>query len=174
MADVYIYSLVDPRTKQVRYIGQTNNPQRRLKQHIAGRSDQKITPVKSWIKSLLKNDLVPKMEIVEKCNSDNWQEREKHHIQKARNEIENLLNIADGGNMPKCTTETQSNNGTKSYTNQEKGIAYILRAMRNGIESGNKEKADYYRYVMASIKTADKAARKRLNEYGLRLLGYDH
>src|ERR1035437_1372698 len=64
----YIYSLIDPRTNLVRYVGQTVvKPEVRYSQHIYQwkRSSGKITHVNSWIKSLVLNGLKPVLEIVE-------------------------------------------------------------------------------------------------------------
>ena len=39
MADVYIYLLVDPRSRHVRYVGQSTDPRRRYKEHITDEAD---------------------------------------------------------------------------------------------------------------------------------------
>ena len=88
----YIYTLSDPNTNEVRYVGKTINIKRRYKQHLY---DKRQTSHKnSWIISLRKNGLKPIMTIIEECNNDNWEEREIYWISK----YENLTNHKKGGN----------------------------------------------------------------------------
>lgn len=37
MKKTYIYGLKDPRDNQIYYVGKSDNPQRRLEQHLEGR-----------------------------------------------------------------------------------------------------------------------------------------
>jgi group I intron endonuclease len=87
---IYIYSLSDPRTNEVRYIGKSVNPKRRLNEHL-----KKFTGShkSNWIKSLLNIGLMPIIEIVEICNDSNWCEREKYWI----SQFGNLTNGTEGG-----------------------------------------------------------------------------
>ena len=52
----YIYALIDPRTRQIRYVGQTDDLSKRLQQHIMDKSN---TPKTEWIKGLLAANLRP-------------------------------------------------------------------------------------------------------------------
>lgn len=52
----YIYALIDPRTRQIRYIGQTDDLTKRLQQHIMDKSN---TPKTEWIKGLLAANMRP-------------------------------------------------------------------------------------------------------------------
>lgn len=52
----YIYGLVDPRTRQIRYIGQTDDLAKRLQQHITDKSN---TPKTEWIRGLQMAQLLP-------------------------------------------------------------------------------------------------------------------
>ena len=88
----YIYTLSDPNTNEIRYVGKTINIKRRYKQHLY---DKRQTSHKhSWILSLKKVGLKPKMIIIEECNNDNWEEREIYWISK----YDNLTNNKLGGN----------------------------------------------------------------------------
>jgi hypothetical protein len=67
LAPWLIYSLVDPRDHNVRYIGRTNEPQKRFTQHL--NSLYIDNPAKySWIQDLKKHNLLPRMEILEGVN----------------------------------------------------------------------------------------------------------
>lgn len=71
----FIYALICPETQQVRYIGKSNNPQRRLREHI--RDHSKYQRHKDhWIGALHARGLLPIMQIVEEVPFEIWAERE--------------------------------------------------------------------------------------------------
>lgn len=97
----YIYCLKDPTNQMIRYIGKTvQSKHKRLSSHYR---DKKPSHKKSWIDSLKKKKLKPILAIIEWCDDDNWQEKEKKWIAYYRNKIGNkLTNILEGGNgLPK-------------------------------------------------------------------------
>ena len=64
LAPWIIYKLVDPRNNAIRYIGQTNEPQTRFRQHL--NADYAPNPIKyNWIHELRKLELLPRLELVE-------------------------------------------------------------------------------------------------------------
>lgn len=89
---VYIYSLTDPITNKIRYIGKTVNPNQRYSGHLSN-SKQRKTYTNCWIYSLIKKGLKPIMNIIEECDDSNWIEREQYHI----SIHENLTNLTLGG-----------------------------------------------------------------------------
>lgn len=95
----FIYGLFDPRNYSLRYIGKSDNPNLRLKQHIkeARHSKKRNRYVASWIRQLLSEDLQPDMEVLEECTQDNWQESEKAWIAECRKFGVRLTNTTDGG-----------------------------------------------------------------------------
>lgn len=71
----FIYLLRDPETQGVRYIGKSNNPARRLREHI--RDHSKYRRHKDhWIGALQARGLAPLMEVIEEAPLDLWAERE--------------------------------------------------------------------------------------------------
>ena len=58
MSNVDIYGLIDPRDREIKYVGQTNNLMRRLKQHLADRGD---TTKCDWIKELHLQGMKPQL-----------------------------------------------------------------------------------------------------------------
>jgi hypothetical protein len=91
---VFIYSLVDPETKQVRYIGKTNNPSRRIYDHLHA---QGKTHRHRWIASLMSKKLPPEIQIIEEVAISSWQEREQYWIAFYRGQGADLVNGTDGG-----------------------------------------------------------------------------
>ena len=96
MKIVYIYALIHPISKEIRYIGKTLNLKQRLMSHKS--SFKKTTHVSNWISSLLKQNLSPEMIIIETCDESNWEKREKHWIAYYRERVK-LCNITDGGEV---------------------------------------------------------------------------
>lgn len=74
-----IYTLKDPRTDLVRYVGQTIvNPNNRYAQHMyQWKRSKKLTHVNSWIKALYDLNLKPVLEIIEdNINKENLNTKE--------------------------------------------------------------------------------------------------
>lgn len=98
---IFIYALCDPITFEVRYIGKTDNPYRRYCQHISkrhlNRKRKRQTYKICWIKSLIAKSLLPVQQILEICNEDNWEEKEKDWIKFYKQIGCNLTNGTDGG-----------------------------------------------------------------------------
>lgn len=59
--EIHIYGLVDPRDREIKYVGQTISPDRRLKQHIADTGSG--TPKSDWINEM--GDRKPLMVILD-------------------------------------------------------------------------------------------------------------
>ncbi len=96
-----IYCLIDPRNDSIRYIGQTIvKPTNRLNQHIYQwkRSGNKLNYLNSWIKNLSKENLKPKLEILEHISKleelDFWEE---YYIGLFKSWNINLVNSTNGG-----------------------------------------------------------------------------
>jgi group I intron endonuclease len=94
--NTFIYALLDPIEKQEFhiYIGKSDNPYRRFYEHL---KDQDGTHKTYWIQSLLKIGYNPDLQILEQCNQNNWEEREKEWIKFYRNIEWNIVNETEGG-----------------------------------------------------------------------------
>lgn len=91
-----IYMLIDPFTKEVRYVGQTIKTLKyRLNEHV---QDSKRYNYHSanWVKSLLKRGKIPIIELIEECPLENLDEREIYYISELSKTC-NLTNIQKGG-----------------------------------------------------------------------------
>lgn len=97
---VRIYTLSDPFTGRVRYVGRTVNPlERRLKEHIRCATKGKLKDKKKeiWIKSLVEKGSTPVIKLIQESDLDNFQADEKRWVKHYRDEYHDLLNIKEGG-----------------------------------------------------------------------------
>lgn len=94
MLPVFIYALLDPKNGATRYVGQTGNPDERLRKHLRA---VKTCYSACWIRSLKKQGLTPVMEILDvvpDTEADFW---ECEYVQNFRERGFDLTNLADGG-----------------------------------------------------------------------------
>ncbi len=93
----YIYVLIDPRTNLVKYVGKTINPKIRFRTYIKqAKKGKRNNLVINWVKSLLKSDLEPKMEIIDEIEGE-WEWLEQYWISQFRVWGFELKNMTDGG-----------------------------------------------------------------------------
>lgn len=92
----YIYTLKDPTTLQVRYVGKTVSPKKRFIAHKCLRA-KKGTYLASWITSLRNKDLIPVMDIIDEADNDGWVEKEKLYIDFFKKNGCELVNLTSGG-----------------------------------------------------------------------------
>jgi group I intron endonuclease len=113
---VYIYSLVDPRTNQIRYVGKTVNFQKRLKHHI--NENRNRTHKEQWIHGLKKQGLLPQLEILDIVPETEWQFWESWWISLLRSWSFDLTNIGFGGEGGNDTPETRLKISIKNKGNK--------------------------------------------------------
>lgn len=95
---VYIYGLVDPRDRKLRYIGKAHDPHRRYIQHLSvARHAKRRTYRDNWILKLLTLGLKPGLEILEECDEGTWEESERFWIKEAMQAGLKLTNTSQGG-----------------------------------------------------------------------------
>ena len=92
---IFIYSLKDPTSGAIRYVGKTVNLQKRYSKHLLA---QGANPEKNaWIEQLKTNGLKPQIEVLEKCGESVWAERERYWIAYGKAQGWDLLNADEGG-----------------------------------------------------------------------------
>lgn len=97
MAITKIYTLEDPITNEVRYIGMSKNPRLRLNQHVFESRNNKKTDKHKWIRSLLVMDLKPIVNVIDECCSSKAESLEIYYISLFRSQGFNITNCTDGG-----------------------------------------------------------------------------
>lgn len=65
----YIYALCDPETGEVRYIGSSEDPEGRLRQHMTPSQLREDTLKTRWLKSLKEQGRVPKLIILDEIRT---------------------------------------------------------------------------------------------------------
>lgn len=96
METTNIYTLSDPRTGMVRYVGKANNHKRRLYLHTL-KSKQLKTHRDCWIYGLLSENKKPIIDVIDEVSIYEWQFWERHYISLYRSWGFDLTNSTDGG-----------------------------------------------------------------------------
>jgi hypothetical protein len=93
----YIYTLSDPKTLEVRYIGQTNNINRRFNDHLSSSVNENNysyhTHKSNWIRKVLMSGDKPIIDIIDECETlEESNYLEKYYIEKYTNDGYKLTN----------------------------------------------------------------------------------
>ncbi len=113
----YIYTLSHPTTKEIRYIGKTNNISRRYSAHL---NDKSKSHKNSWIKSLLNEDLLPIIEVLEEFDLEkDCYEAEIYWIEQFKAWGFNLTNLQIGGIGGTSENLSCENSPTATLTNKQ-------------------------------------------------------
>lgn len=93
MGVIYIYTLTDPLTNEIRYVGKTiQKPEKRYTQHITSAKKRK-TYVNIWIDDLLKDNLEPILNVIDHCVDCDWVGLEGGWVRKIYEENKRLCNL---------------------------------------------------------------------------------
>ena len=96
MPRTYIYTLSDPRTDEVRYVGKTRDPKGRIRNHMGKREHNHKG---NWIESLRKLDLTPVVHFIDNVPTAEWSFWEQHWIQTFLGWGFKLTNMNAGGGL---------------------------------------------------------------------------
>lgn len=125
-----IYSLTDPRTNQVRYIGKTITPLgNRLKKHLSGCYLESSTHKNNWIKSLLAKELKPTIEEIDVVSTKEWEFWEKYWIAQCKEWGFSLTNTTKGGGGFGC--KGLSIDVGRKISEAKKGVKFSEEHKRN-------------------------------------------
>lgn len=118
-----IYTLTDPNTNEIRYVGKANNPKTRYYQHC--RISTKKTHKTNWINKLLINKQKPIIEIIDTVPINEWIFWETYWISQFKAWGFNLVNNTHGGDG--CTFGNQTS-FKKGSVPKNKGVALTSEA----------------------------------------------
>lgn len=97
---VAIYALIDPRDARPHYVGQSINPKKRLRQHLAGTSgaappgEESYQTPKRWLCELVSQGFRPSLRILEIVSRVDADQAERYWILRLRTEGEPLTNAS--------------------------------------------------------------------------------
>lgn len=129
---VKIYSLNDPDTLEIKYVGKTvQKLEKRLSGHITKAKYNRTTHCSCWIYNLLIKNKRPKIQLIEECLENIWIEREQYWIKYYKDIIYNhSVGGESGGLGYTCTVEHKSKI-SKSLTGRKRSIEECI-AISNG------------------------------------------
>lgn len=142
MAESYkIYTLHDPDTLDVRYVGFTRKSlTKRLATHIAA-AKFKLSETShrlNWIRSLLRDCKSPVILLVETVSSENWKERERFwisHFSKTKCRLTNSCDGGDGIANPSPETRARLRASHLGKTHSEESRAKMSAAHTGKVSS---------------------------------------
>lgn len=97
MRRIFIYTLSDPRTGEVRYVGKTTDIYYRLARHISDAKRSTRRRKDAWLKGIINVGLSPVLDILEECKDEDWKTTEQYWISQLKNWGFRLLNETLGG-----------------------------------------------------------------------------
>lgn len=98
METTFIYTLSDPITGEIRYVGKTNCLRKRLYNHISrARKKTSNSHKNNWINKLLNENLKPKIDFLDEVPVEQWEDYEIYWIEQFKQWGFNLLNTCEGG-----------------------------------------------------------------------------
>ena len=96
METTFIYTLSD-KDGNIRYIGKSNTPRKRLYAHIKECKTENLSHKISWVKSLLAKNELPIIDVLDEVPVLEWEKWETYWIEQFRQWGFNLTNISVGG-----------------------------------------------------------------------------
>lgn len=107
-----IYTLSDPITNEIRYVGKSNNPLKRYYKHIDESTKNVKTHKNNWIKKLLSENKKPILEIIDEVLIEEWVFWETYWISQIKAWGFNLVNNTYGGEGSTFGNQTSFKKGT--------------------------------------------------------------
>lgn len=153
-----IYGLFCGETGELRYIGKANNAEARMKSHLRD-ARRKRTPLYNWISRCVKDGKPPVMKVLVSTTQLDWDQCERQVIAFHREAGFNLLNVADGGNMPFQTIEERKasakrmNQKVQAKSENQKRLSQLKRMLAITLGRAKKENNQYLvDHVMSAMR----------------------
>lgn len=117
---IKIYTLTDPRTNEVRYVGKTKGTlKRRLNGHMCEARSGAMYYKAKWVRVLIKEGLIPIIEEIDRIDSENWAWLEQYWISQFISWGFNLTNATNGGDGNQGQKQTIESRVKRSNTLKE-------------------------------------------------------
>ena len=171
----FVYGLVDPKDKQIRYVGWTVDLVARLKEHMR-KAHKRRTHKNAWLLQLKNQGIQPDVTVLEQGSGDGWAFAERRWIAQLRAQGCRLTNATDGGEgTPGChpSAETRAKIGKAS---RGRYFSPETRAKMGAIHRGKKKPKAWRRMMSARLKgrqfseetkqKMSKAAKERMKRRG--------
>lgn len=147
METVFIYGLLDPVTRELRYIGKSSDPGRRLGQHLYD-AYRKISHCASWVRSLCAKGSRPVFQIVDEVLEAEWKAAEAAYIQFYREQGCDLTNTTQGGDGAEMSTALRG----ERHPNFGKPRSLETRLKTGLAQKGKVISAEHRRKISAALK----------------------
>lgn len=157
-----IYGLTCPDTGSIRYIGKANNLAKRLASHLRD-ARTRTTPVYCWITKLVSDGKRPGLVVLE--DAQDWVEAERRLIAVSRARGDRLLNVADGGDEPFCSTEVRAANARRTFELRQacpfiytshRFFQTVGWALKSAIDAGQEESVSQLSDALVRLRKIDK------------------
>lgn len=166
MKTTFIYTLSDPDTLEVRYIGKANNLKYRLWAHIQeAKNDSRNQRKCNWIKKLLLQNKKPIIEILEEVPLESWKKSEIYWIAQFKTWGFRLINMTSGGesgiiseNCKKALQNSKRGHIKGMFKHSEETKALIKEKRANQVVT-----EDHKRKISESLKGRKKSDSHRKN-----------
>ena len=155
----YIYSLSDPITNEIRYVGKTRNPEERFKNHCNPLHNRK-SHKRNWVNKLRRKGVKPVFEILDIVDDKDWIFWEQYWVWQCKAWGFNLVNHTMGGEGLTMKNKTSFKKGNKPWNtgkgNTERCITCGKQfntsksSVKQGIKNCSKECARRYRKLHPS------------------------
>lgn len=109
MRTTFIYFLQDPENPMKGYVGKTDNPKTRLRQHVKECREEKHRRA-NWLNFLIGRELLPTLRIVDEVPFEHWPQLEVAYIEFFHEQGYELVNGTPGGEDPPHTPEATEKN----------------------------------------------------------------
>lgn len=129
---IKIYTLSHPVTSEIRYVGKTKySLEIRLRKHLV---TKEVNYRGNWIRSLIKLNLKPKIELLDEVEEYNWQYIEKYWIAQLKTWGFRLINLTEGGETGIVSKQCREN-CIKTNTGRKQSLEEIKKRIANSQKS---------------------------------------
>lgn len=168
--EIFIYTLSDPTTNQVRYVGKTVNLKKRYSSHIC--NFNKKNKKENWVLSLKNKNEKPLMEVVDTVPYKNWEFWERYWISQFKAWGFDLVNLTEGGDNV-CSDKTRKKLKLAGKNRKQSPEAIEKTASANRGRKNTQEMKDKMSALFKGIKVKPDVLLKRAKAQWKPVLQFD-